>query len=296
VWGADDQLGTLNNITPDTSARAARLVEHGVRVNLDLPIHLPFGALPQTHPRRKAPTQTLFKGAFAGLMHRDDKIDDLFLQGSSQWDGLSHIGDPELGFYNGVKDEEVTQREGTRNGIEHLAEFGIFTRGVLADVLAYFNAMGRRWNVMGSDKVTVEELAACLEWQKAKLSPGDVLLVRMGWVGEFLTADPERKQAMWHNDWSGLVGDETMWQFLWDNRVSALASDTVPVEVFPVERAQVTLHWAIPRLGLTLGELFALDELPSRCRQFGRHDFLFVSKPLNLRGGVGSPPNAMAVF
>jgi hypothetical protein len=58
----------------------------------------------------------------------------------------------------------------------------------------------------------------------------------------------------------------------------------------------VTLHWAIPRLGLTLGELFSLDELARFCEKTKRYDFLFVSKPIKLRGGVASPPNVMAIF
>jgi hypothetical protein len=51
----------------------------------------------------------------------------------------------------------------------------------------------------------------------------------------------------------------------------------------------------IALLGLIIGELWKLDELARDCAADGRHEFLVTAKPLNLLGGVGSPPNAMAV-
>ena len=37
-WGADDQLGTLNFITPDKRKRAAALVQEGVSMSCSRPI------------------------------------------------------------------------------------------------------------------------------------------------------------------------------------------------------------------------------------------------------------------
>ena len=68
------------------------------------------------------------------------------------------------------------------------------------------------------------------------------------------------------------------------------------MEVWPLQQGRPSLHLAIARLGLVLGEMFDLDALDTAVRDTGRNTFLFVSKPLNLRGGIGSPPNAMAVF
>jgi hypothetical protein len=38
-----------------------------------------------------------------------------------------------------------------------------------------------------------------------------------------------------------------------------------------------------------------LDELARDCARDGRYAFLLASVPLNLRGGVGSPPQAVAI-
>jgi hypothetical protein len=299
VWGTDDQLGMLNNITPEAARDAAALVKRGVRFNLDLPVHLPYGVIkPEAHVFRKAPTQTLYQREIGTLMVRDDKVDDLYLQGSTQWDGLTHIGDGELNrFYNGVKSEQITQREGTRNGIEHLANFGIATRGVLVDLVRHFAATGRDWDLAAQQKVSAQDVQACLAAQKVTLRQGDVLLVRMGWVRALLDApDLEARDAL-VRPWScsGLSGNLEMWEFLWNARIGALAADTPAVECMPFPEGQPTLHLAIARLGITLGEMFDLEALAEDCAADGCYAMQFVSSPLNLRGGVGSPPNAMAI-
>jgi len=51
----------------------------------------------------------------------------------------------------------------------------------------------------------------------------------------------------------------------------------------------------IALLGMAMGELWKLDDLAADCAQDGRYDFFLTCKPLNIPGGVGSPPNAMAL-
>jgi hypothetical protein len=56
------------------------------------------------------------------------------------------------------------------------------------------------------------------------------------------------------------------------------------------------LHLALlPLLGMPLGEFWVLDELARDCAWDGQYAFLLVSVPLNVRGGVGSPPQAVAI-
>ncbi|ANN67393.1 cyclase family protein [Bordetella bronchialis] len=298
VWGMGDQLGTVNHIASDTVAAAGGLIRAGLRFNLNLPMHMPLGMIGQaSHKIRRAPRQTLFKLDYAGLVVRDDKLDDFYPQSSTQWDGLTHIADPLRGFYNAAQDADVTQREGTRNGIEHLARFGLATRAVLVDLPRHFARMGRPWNPGGSMAASAEDLRACLHAQGSGLRPGDLLLVRTGWVSAFRHAqdDTARAALFAGRDYSGLSGDVDMWEFLWDHRVAGVASDGVTVERWPLVPGQPSLHLAIARLGLLLGEMFDLDALAEDADRHGQHEYFFVSSPLNLRGGVGSPANAMAI-
>jgi hypothetical protein len=56
------------------------------------------------------------------------------------------------------------------------------------------------------------------------------------------------------------------------------------------------LHGALIRdLGLTLGEMFWLDDLAADCDADGVHEFLFVGQPLRITGAVGSPINPLAI-
>jgi len=48
-------------------------------------------------------------------------------------------------------------------------------------------------------------------------------------------------------------------------------------------------------LGMVVGELWRLDELADDCEADGVYDCMLVVKPLNVIGGVGSPPNATAI-
>ncbi len=298
VWGTAPEVGTLNNITPAATVAAARLVKRGLRFNLNLPLHVPLGEVGAgAHRLRAAPLQTLIKADFAGLPIRDDRIDGLFPQASTQWDGLAHVADPRHGFYNGVQDHEITQRPGTRLGVEQYAEFGIATRAVLVDLPRFYAAAERPWSPMGGREASAGDLAQALAANGVALRQGDVLLVRTGWIAAFRAAPDaaERDRLFRARDYSGLAGDPAMWEFLWDSGIAAVASDAVTVEAWPIREGRPSLHLAIARLGLVLGEMFDLEALAGHCAASGRFECCFVSAPLNLRGGIGSPANALAI-
>jgi hypothetical protein len=47
--------------------------------------------------------------------------------------------------------------------------------------------------------------------------------------------------------------------------------------------------------GMPIGEMFQLDALAEACANDRNYEFFFTSAPLNKRGGVASPPNALAI-
>jgi hypothetical protein len=170
-------------------------------------------------------------------------------------------------------------------------------RGVLIDLVRYYAATGKAWDPMAQQVASAADVAACLKHQNVTLQPGDVLCVRMGWLQKFRAAKSVEERDALFSGWkySGLSGEEDMWEFVWNQRVAALATDTVTVEVWPIPDGRPSMHLSIARLGLTIGEMFDFDALADDSAKDKRYTFLFTSKPLNVRGGVGSPPNAMAV-
>lgn len=293
-WGAfgpGDEVGTVNRITDAAVGAAARAVDTGRRINLTLPITQPDPPL-----FRRAPVRHSIKKGEYGW---DDLLDNFNLQTSTQWDGLRHIRGKADGFYGGWKGDDDAEPE--RLGIQRWAERGIIGRGVLADVTELDGLRDR--DPFQGDPVTTVDLASALERHGTAVRSGDVLCVRTGWIDRYLGLSVEERRALadeFENGlapWRGLVGDEGMARYLWDTGFSAVAVDNPGVEVSPGDPWFGTLHRRlIPGLGFAIGELFVFGELAAACALTGRFDFFFVSVPLNVPGGVGTPANAIAVL
>lgn len=298
AWGADDQIGTLNRISDATVAAAASEIRQGRRFNLNLPLDEPFGAaLSGAHRRRAAPTPTLVVEDGPDKMTRDDKLDGLWLQASSQWDGLNHYACPIHGFYNNAPLSAVIHGEGSRNGIDKALAHGIAGRAILADLPRYFASIRRSWAPLGSLRASAADLVACLAASGVSPSSGDILLVRTGWLAAFRAAEgPEARDALLRGrDYSGVDGGAATWAWLWDCGIAAIAADNPTVEAFPITALRPSLHWGIGRMGFCLGEFFDLEALAEDSAASGRVTAFLAAAPLNLRGGVGSPANVVAL-
>jgi hypothetical protein len=94
----------------------------------------------------------------------------------------------------------------------------------------------------------------------------------------------------------GLHGGEVT-EFLWDNQIAAVAADNSALEATRAgDSAPLALHVGlIARLGMPLGELWLLDAPAADCAADGVYNTMIVSAPLNVRGGAGSPANALAL-
>ncbi|MGP3534702.1 cyclase family protein [Microbacterium sp. RD1] len=306
VFGRTDERGTINFLTPERVAAAAHAVRTGSRFNLDYPVNAfepyPTGTRPATQHHVFANNE----------FHRDDWLDSFYLQSTSQLDSLRHIGHPEHGFYNGLPAAENTD-DSTALGIHTWAESGIAGRGVLLDVPAHFARTGRDYDVETTVVLDVEDLDAMAQAQGVTWLGGDMLLLRTGWAENYVAKTPEeRVEFNTRNRSPGLAQRERILRWLWDREIALVASDTPAVEADPVvesdfrvpgERAPERgvnhsgmLHRPlIALLGMAMGELWKLDELAAASAADGRYDFFLTCKPLNIPGGVGSPPNALAI-
>ncbi|MGW9111721.1 cyclase family protein [Microbacterium sp. NPDC055683] len=304
VFGEDDELGTVNLLTRERVLRARDSIVHGDVFALNLPLDA-FD--PPLIAHRGNPRHDVF-----GLnqFHRDDRIDGLFPQASTQIDGLRHFAHPDHGFYNGVAGDEI--RAGTaRLGVQHLAERGIAGRGVVLDLDAYRSAVGRPIDDDTSEHIPIADVESALRWQGTVIEDGDILLIRTGWLTRARTrprpADGRIRSA-------GLAAAEETAAWLWDRRIAVVAADNIALEPWPADPARMPtdaegdgrlapsthtgmLHRTlIPLLGLAIGELWDLDALAAACARRGRFDCFVTAQPLNITGGVGSPANAIAII
>lgn len=307
VFGDGDQLGTLNFIGSEQTRDAATLARDGRVFSLDYPLNTFVPSIAGTRP---ATQHRMFAN---NPHHRDDWLDSFYLQSTSQIDGLRHMRHPQHGFYGGVPDDRII--EGSPDlGIQLLAERGIVTRGVLLDIPLYYASQNRAFDVATNTRIGVDDLRGAAALHGVQLRRGDVVLMRTGWASYYLGLTPEEGERRRAEPGSpGIEQSSAMLEFLWDSQVAMLASDNAGVESFPVDpdsgfvdpdeglpergpNHNGMLHRPlIAMLGMYLGELWALDELAADCRADGRYEFLLCAKPLAVVGGVGSPPNAMAV-
>jgi kynurenine formamidase len=308
LFGSDDELGTLNFIGPSHVRDAARLVRRGVVFNLD---HRLDAFDPPLAPHRHRPRHVVFSRS---AHHRDDYLDGLYLQGSSQIDGLRHFRHQEHGFYNRVPDAKITPGTPTI-GVNRYAERGIVGRGVLIDVARHLERQGRRLDQRHGEAFPARVLDEVAQAQGVAFRAGDILLMRTGWLAfyfnELSTAERVALPADLRSP--GLEQSHDTLAWLWDHQIALGASDNVGFEVIParVDSPFVTardrvagtspLHAGlmhptlIALLGFCIGELWDLESLAADCAETQVYDCMVVAKPLNLVGGVGSPANALAI-
>jgi len=296
VFGDNDELGCLNFLTAEGVAKAAKLVKKGRVFRLDTRINY---ARPPLFARRPAKHNIISFESF-GVTGHDDSLDGYNTQEGSQWDGLAHMGSPSLKcFYDGVKPTEIKDGPDGRLSIHHWAN-RVVGRGVLIDAFKYRNDIGKPLDPLTSEKYTLDDLKKALKAQKTRLRPGSILLVRTGWMQAYVNASPEQKEAMAPMEALKACGVEAtsrMVGWLWNSRVAAIGTDCPAVEPWPWDfKDEGALHYrTLCKLGLPLGEQFVLDELAADCAADGRYEFMMVSVPMNLEGGIASPPNAVAI-
>lgn len=299
LFGDGDQVGTLNLLNIDSVRRGAGLVRSGRSFNLDYELN---AFAPPVSPFRRS-YKHMMGCRHEGLI-RDDSVNDFFLQGSSHIDGLRHHRHKLHGFYCGAADDDIAADTPTL-GVQHVASKGIVGRGVLLDVARYRAEQGRPIDYRIGDPISLTDLEGAVKAQGLVFEPGDILLLHTGWAHHFLREidDAGRARLIAERLFCGIEQSREMLAWLWDNRFSVVASDTVAVEVMPtvptspfVENVRGMMHPdLIALLGMCLGELWQLDELAEDCARDGVYEFMVVSKPLNLPGGVGSPSNALAL-
>ena len=177
-WGDDDEIGTLNLITPDRVAEAAASVREGVVVScaIDFNADGPMPGQGRFNPRHTM-TQTGHDQQFpGGFRYADDDL-ELTLQCATQWDALSHVYyDDHL--YNGRPSSVITSDGALANSIDRLRE-RVVGRGVLLDVAADAGTEA----LEDGTAVTPDDLDSAAAAQGVEVRAGDVLLVRTGRTG-----------------------------------------------------------------------------------------------------------------
>jgi len=279
-WGADDQRGAANRITPAKVLEARDLITRGAVYQLGRTYEAGMPLFGTRHFSLRIP-QTYGPMGANRTMYHDEIVSAEIGQVGTQFDGLGHIGVGDL-FYNGHDRADFSRGDGlTKLGIENVG--ALTTRGVLVDVAAFKGVA-----MLGDGyEITRADLTGALERQRTEIHAGDVVLVHTGW-GSLWLAD----NARFGGSAPGVGLDAA--RYLVEREVVLVGSDTWATEVVPNPdpELQFPVHQLlIPRNGIYIFENLATEEL-ARDRVY---EFAFFFAPLKLKGATGSPGNPLAI-
>jgi kynurenine formamidase len=289
-WGAEDEAGALNFITPARRKAAAALVRDGVAVSCarELPVE-PSVENPHPAQHHMLAAGDVAESLVPGVGATMDYIGVAFHgMATSHIDALCHIA-VEGKLYNGYSVHEV-KSNGARRGSIMVARDGISGRGVLLDLP---RLRGASWLEPG-DAILPDELERAEAAAGLRVGEGDLLLIATGRDARRAARGP------WSPNVEGLAGlDARCVPWLHERRIAVLGSDGVsdrlPASGIP--------GWPLPlhqcclvAMGVHLLDNLALAELAAACAQRQRWEFLLTVAPLRVAGGTGSPVNPIALF
>lgn len=223
-WGANDEIGAANYLTPARAIAAAGLVKTGkvyslgIEVTPDTPAFPPRGCkLYIVQPGQHAgatlgPTKTSY----------NDDILNCWVGIGSQLDGLGHIGVDNV-YYNGALAKDFVDSTGLKKfGIEKIPP--MVTRGVLLDMAGYLGVDV----VKEGTPFNKAEIEGAAKKQGVEIREGDVVLFHTGWLS-LIDKDPKRYGSV--EPGLGKEGAE----YLTGKGVVAVGADTWGLEAVPFE-------------------------------------------------------------
>ena len=293
-WGADDELGTINLVTPARRLAAARLVRDGVAVTCARPISTEITPETTFQPMRfmvdsgegrdtasaERRLQRRGAGEFIGMVFHGYAITHVDTPAHFFWEGR---------IYNGRSCNLVTAREGATVEAVELLHDGVVSRGVLLDVA---RTRGIRWMERG-EGVMPEDLEAAERASGVRVESGDILLVRTGNYARRLAEGPVNPNEV------GSPGPHAaLLPWLRERGVALWGSDTHnDVTPTPYPGMGHPFHiGALVGLGLWLIDNMNLEDVGRACAERSRWEFLLTVAPLRLRNVTGSPVNPIALF
>lgn len=285
-YGPDDEIGALNEITPESTLAVLKRIKSGKVYDLSVNYfvgmpsfsaggdqgfqiwmtHTPHGT--EVDKPAIVPPKSKEKPAWSG-----DAI-SMYTHTGTHIDTLNHIG---LGgaIYNGFRAaDHLGDRGWKKEGAEKIPP--IVTRGVLIDVAA---AKGVKM-LPDSYGITGKDIEEALAKQGTALKRGDTVVVRTG----RMTVWPDQQKFMPNEP--GITVDSAEW--LVDHGAILIGTDNLSFEQFPVldrETNWLPVHtYLLAERGVCIIEVMWLEEL-ARDKVY---EFAFIAAPLKFVGATGS--------
>ncbi len=294
VWGTDDEVGALNEMTDGSRLAALNMVTQGKVFDLGVtydrdsfkwPGHSPGEIMTFRSPegvkrqRDFAPAMQSSRGTtwHSCALFINDNV-------ATQIDGLAHaVEGGDNHWYNGFKEEDWGGDWGPRK-CDATTIPPIVARGVLIDVAGFKgeHALPPHY------KITVDDLKASLARQNTELTPGDVVLIRTGAI-QFWHDLKDRERLAAH-DTAGLSLEGAKW-LVEQNGAMIVGADTSGLEFVPTEEntpehferygSFMPVHnYLLIEQGVHIAELHSLEELAAT----KTYEFTYICTTAKIRG------------
>jgi kynurenine formamidase len=288
LWGAEDQSGGSNWITPEKVLKAVSLVKTGQIFDLG---HIYEHSMPMVGQR----SFNLFIPSFPtyaatgkdSIVFNDEYVTSEIGQVGTQFDGPGHPGRKlkmEDGsnanvFYNGYTGDEMRNPYGLKKlGVENVKP--IVTRGILIDLAAYkgMKSLPEKYEITLAD---VRGALAGQNMKESDIEPGDALLFDLGWWKIW----PDKKTV----EAPPPYANPELINWIISMKPCMVGSD-LSLDTGP----DFLLHEnLILKNGIFNLEFMNFESLPSQNKKY---EFMFIFTPLRLKGATGSPGRPLAIF
>lgn len=283
-WGADDEIGSANLVTPQSVLAAAQLIRTGKTYSLGITIDATTPAFP---PRSLSlqvvqPGQQQGRTAYPNFAYNDDLV-QTWLGIGSQLDGLGHLGGPGGVYYNCNRAEDFADIKGlTKLGIENIPP--IVARGVVLDMAEHVGVAAMH----AGQFFTTADVEAVQKKQGTPIREGDVVLFHTGWTEAMLATDPDA----WVAGEPGMA--EEVADYLASKNIVAAGADTWGLDVVPPQHPERPFQGHVTLLkenGIYILETMNTGPLV----RDGAFEFLFVLGQAKIKGAVQMIINPVAI-
>lgn len=286
-WGAADEIGAANLVTPARVLAATRLVKKGqshplgIIIDSNTPAFSPRSLSMQIVSPGQHNHRSLV-GDFGWDITYNDDIAQLWFGIGPQIDGLSHLG--ESGIYYNCREAKdfVTINGVNKMGIEKIPP--LIGRGVLIDMAKYFGVDA----LSPGQAIGVDDLKAAMHQQEIIIEAGDIVLIHTGWTDARMATDPD----IWVKTEPGLDNAATAYLVSFDP--VAVGSDTWGLEVVPPAPGDKVFYGHVSLLG---NGIYILETMNTgRLAREQVQEFMFVLGQARVRGAVQMIINPVAMW
>ena len=285
-WGADDQIGAANRVTPERTAAAAKLVKKGISHPLGIVIEPGMPAYPPRYTQLQVVQPNQQFNADLGVGWEASSNDDvlqMWLGTGPQLDGLGHMG--EAGeFYNCNQGKDFS----IITGLTKLDISGIppmVGRGVMVDIAKQMGVD----SLQAGQPITSDDIKAAMKSQGVTVGEGDVVLLHTGYTDATLKQNP----SLWAGSIPGITNEASV--FLAGLKPMAVGADTWGLGAVPPRAGDKIFYDHV--VLLKQHGIYILETMNTgRLADDGVHEFMFVLGQARLKGAVQMIINPVAMW